>query len=78
MKQGTIQLEHNNPDVGSTIRIWETENDYRVSLKDCDESITWRFRHTSKDRIVDSLLKAERAIVKLQELQDLLKAKLND
>ena len=41
-----IELESGNPDVKSVIIHNETERDLRLILKDCDESIIWRFKTT--------------------------------
>jgi hypothetical protein len=71
-----MKLEHGNPDVGSSIELSETELDYRLTLKDCERSIIWRFSFKNKELIIKSIIKSERAIVELQRLQEKLKEKL--
>lgn len=71
-----ITLEKNNPEVRSSLTISETKSKVVVHLKDCQETICWRFFHTTKEQTVKSLFKAERAILALQEVQERLKSKL--
>ena len=71
-----IELESGNPEVKSVIIHDETERDLRLILKDCDESITWRFKTTSKEKIHNSIRKAERIIVAVEHLQKKLIDKL--
>ena len=71
-----IELESGNPEVKSVIIHDETERDLRLILKDCDESITWRFKTTSKENIHNSIRKAERIILAVEHLHQQLIDKL--
>lgn len=70
------RLEPNNSEVESSITFKETEIDSRLILRDCDQSICWRFKTGSPDKIAESIRKAERAIVVLEQFQTHLKTKL--
>jgi hypothetical protein len=72
----TTELAPNNPDVKSSLTFKQTDIDVRIVLRDCDESITWRFKTNSPEKIAESIRKAERAMVVLEQLQTYLKSKL--
>lgn len=71
-----IELEPGNSDVRSLVVIEETKRDIRLVLKDCEETITWRFKDKSISQITESIRKAERVITVLECLQNNLKEKL--
>ena len=71
-----IELEPGNSDVRSLVVIEETKRVIRLVFKDCEETITWRFKDKSISQITESIRKAERVITVLECLQNNLKEKL--
>ncbi len=68
-----IELEKGNNEVKSSITIIQETERIKTILKDCDDKIYWSFYHKTKEDRIKSIIKAERAIIAFQEVQELLK-----